>query len=770
MSTFWSQLSALITTPPGNLSYHLVLTFAIGGTLALLYFRDGQRLIPPHRRAALGLGLLLLLRLIHFLSAWALWSGVGDPHTWLPVMDRAFAALGLLILFWIWGFPNRLSNVDIATALLGAFLLTFAGLTLGLWRGGNNALAFNQYWLDGAWAGLSLVLALGGSAWLLWQRPPQWETGLAMLLLLGIGHLVHLLAPNVDSDFPAAVRLTQLAAYPLLLLLADRFQPLPSILPSATTGVSDRPITSERRRYTAAPKTLQAVLALLGSRSGEELCHHLVTAMARTMVADLCLLISPPDSSGTLNVHCGYDLIRETEIEGLAVDRDRVPLLAMALEKNRLLRLPASSTASDLINLGQLLGLGHTGHLLLAPIPHPDHGVLAGLILLSPYARRTWTTADQDYLSPLLPLLGKIILQQRARQQTAESPQPAEEEAPESPTQAESQQESVNLLAEELDRAHQALASLERENRELYENLTRAEEEAQTTVQQLQTALEQAQAELSQLRERLQETEQRLEEMQQITVDREQEPLQFNAEQRELITSLVQELRQPMSSIVGYTDLLLGESVGILGALQRKFLERTKASITRMEGLLDDLIRVATNTPEDVQIQAAPVNLAEVIDQAIAQIQQHLREKSILLKVDLPDELPQLIADRDALHQILMHLLNNAALVTPENGEIALKSAQVAQNGEQFLLIQVTDSGGGIPEKDIPRVFSRLYRADNPLIEGVGDTGVGLSIAKALTEAQHGRIWVESETGKGATFSVMLPLSPPTGEGETESS
>ena len=71
----------------------------------------------------------------------------------------------------------------------------------------------------------------------------------------------------------------------------------------------------------------------------------------------------------------------------------------------------------------------------------------------------------------------------------------------------------------------------------------------------------------------------------------------------------------------------------------------------------------------------------------------------------------------------------------------------------------MTDSGSGISAEDLPRVFTRLYRADNVLIQGVGDTGVGLSIAKTLTEAQHGRIWVESKEGVGSTFSVLLPIS-----------
>jgi signal transduction histidine kinase len=80
--------------------------------------------------------------------------------------------------------------------------------------------------------------------------------------------------------------------------------------------------------------------------------------------------------------------------------------------------------------------------------------------------------------------------------------------------------------------------------------------------------------------------------------------------------------------------------------------------------------------------------------------------------------------------------------------------------GEPCLFLQVTDHGGGIAKEDISRVFARRYRADNPLVQGVGDTGVGLSITKTLTEALGGHIWVESEPGQSSTFSVLLPIGP----------
>jgi len=238
-------------------------------------------------------------------------------------------------------------------------------------------------------------------------------------------------------------------------------------------------------------------------------------------------------------------------------------------------------------------------------------------------------------------------------------------------------------------------------------------------------------------------------------------PGQENSEEHEVVASIVQELRQPMSSITGYTDLLLGESVGILGALQRKFLERIKASGERMRALMDDLLQITVLQDEQLEILPQPIDLSVVIDQAIADTSAQLREKNIALQVDLPDELPQIHADRDAIQQILIHLLRNAGTASPVEGTVSLHVRTEQETlAEKFLLIEVTDTGSGIAAADLPKVFARRYRADNALIQGVGDSGVGLSIAKALVEAHGGRIWVDSTIEKGSNFSVLLPLYP----------
>jgi signal transduction histidine kinase len=226
--------------------------------------------------------------------------------------------------------------------------------------------------------------------------------------------------------------------------------------------------------------------------------------------------------------------------------------------------------------------------------------------------------------------------------------------------------------------------------------------------------------------------------------------------QSAMLLSLIQDMRQPLSSMVGYTDLLLGESVGIIGALQRNFLERVKASGERMTHTLDDLIRLSAIDSGTLMLEEQDFEIVDVIEDAFTGVGTQFREKSISLRMDIAEELPPIAADRDAITQIISRLLTNACSASEPNSEVVLM-AHV--QGASAMLVSVRDTGGGIPEKDMPRVFARSYRADRPLIQGLGETGVGLSIAKALAEAQGGRIWVDSQIGSGSTFSVLLPTN-----------
>ncbi len=315
-------------------------------------------------------------------------------------------------------------------------------------------------------------------------------------------------------------------------------------------------------------------------------------------------------------------------------------------------------------------------------------------------------------------------------------------------SQQQSQVESLAALQVAQEEAQKAIEQLKAEN----EQLRIAGAEPSAADDQMERELRQTLEEMAHMQNALADANIKILELEK----RPAAPI--TTEQVEVIASISQELRQPMSSIIGYTDLLMGESVGVLGALQRKFIERIKASTERIGGLVDDLIQTTNLETGKMEFKPQPIDLNLIIDNAMAYTSTQIREKNITLRLDLTSTAPRIQTDRDALQQILIHLLQNATSATQTEGNITLRVQMEDKDDKHFLSIQVTDNGGGIASEDIPRVFARRYRAEHSLIQGVGDTGVGLSIAKALIEAQNGRIWVETEAGVGSTFSVLMPV------------
>jgi signal transduction histidine kinase len=238
------------------------------------------------------------------------------------------------------------------------------------------------------------------------------------------------------------------------------------------------------------------------------------------------------------------------------------------------------------------------------------------------------------------------------------------------------------------------------------------------------------------------------------------------------VISVAQELRTPLSVIMGYTDVLLGESVGILGALQRQFLTRVKANVDRLARLVEDLIRISTLDSGNLRLHPQKLNLVDLIDDAITNSRYKFGEKGIVLDMDIPEDNLPVEADPEAIQQVINQLIQNAYLVSPNDGSVRVVArrdsspALSASNGhppspQEVIFVAISDEGGGIPPEELRRVFSGMYRADSPLIAGLGETGAGMSIARALIEAHGGKIWVESTQGIGNTFKFVLPSTHP---------
>ena len=160
-----------------------------------------------------------------------------------------------------------------------------------------------------------------------------------------------------------------------------------------------------------------------------------------------------------------------------------------------------------------------------------------------------------------------------------------------------------------------------------------------------------------------------------------------------------------------------------------------------------------------------PVDFVEVVEEAMTEINVALREKGIELDFELADGVPNVIGDRDALKQVALQLLTNAYLAASAQSVMRVTMAPrdvIGQDGERHLgtLLTVEDQGGGVAPEDIERVFYRRFHGENPLVPGLGDTGVGLAIAKSLVEKHEGQIWVESIPGTGTRISALLAAKP----------
>ncbi len=748
MAPFFRQIFTILTTPPGVLAYNIVVAFSVAGALSLAAHSWYVSGFPQSRRTTIGLALLLASQGFLFVVGGLNMQNPVLPPYLLPVLDRALTAFGLILIIWLWAFPEPLRLADAASFLLGLLVLALSLFSAIWWLNRGLDTYFNGSLPDGVWGVFDLFLVLLGACILYLRRPNGWITAQIMLALLLLGYLVHLWDPLPENDFPGVVRLFQMLAYPLLLTLPQRFQ-VPVSLSPAQVSPSGQPVEAPLFRS----DLFEIFLQLFSGASLQENCPAITRILSQSVSADLCLMISTPQEGDSLSILCGYDFIRQLPLQSAPLEAHQVPLLAAALHRSAPLRLPASSTSADLEGLSQALNLSRSGPLLVVPFPVVGPA-LTGLVFLSPYSNRGWTKQDECSLVALSESMVDLL------ERSAQVPD-LEEQLARTQEHARRLQANLEVL--------QAQTSQDQKSIEGLAALVSAQEtavapqpaptptrEASRTaeIQHLEAELRLALEELAFTRNALAGADEKI-----LLLERGGAPQSVPSVEAQAIASLAQELRQPLSSIISYADLLLSESVGILGALQRRFLDRIKTSGERLRVLVEDLVQVAITASNALVLPPEPLELPALVDEAIASVSQQVKEKGIDLRFDMDEPFPAFQADRDALGQIILHLLQNACYATPRAGQVSLY-ARLETTGDQsgYLLMQVSDQGGGIPSQEIPHLFTRLYRTDNPLIPGVGDRGVGLSVVKTLVEAHQGRVWVDTDMGYGSTFSVLIPV------------
>lgn len=226
----------------------------------------------------------------------------------------------------------------------------------------------------------------------------------------------------------------------------------------------------------------------------------------------------------------------------------------------------------------------------------------------------------------------------------------------------------------------------------------------------------------------------------------------------EFVAVASHELRTPLTAIKNAVQLLLMEKMGELNENQKKFLAVAERNINRLMNILNDLLNLSRIESGKMVLKLEELNLRSILELIYFSFKPQGDEKSIELKLELPDELPPVYGDREKVEQILSNLISNSLKFTPPKGEIVI-SAKLLESDEGVLAISVKDTGIGIPAEHLDKIFEKFYQVEGSLERSHGGTGLGLAITKGLVEAQKGKIFVKSEPGKGSTFTFTLPLS-----------
>jgi signal transduction histidine kinase len=224
------------------------------------------------------------------------------------------------------------------------------------------------------------------------------------------------------------------------------------------------------------------------------------------------------------------------------------------------------------------------------------------------------------------------------------------------------------------------------------------------------------------------------------------------------VSTVSHELRVPMTAIKGYADMLRQGAAGPLTDLQTSFLDTIRRNVDRMSVLITDLSTINRIENGRLTPKMEPLDLAMLAGEAVAGLQDELAAKQQNVAFEVAPDLEPVLGDRSCVVQILANLIRNASQYSPAGRPIVVRAERVEEQGRAWVQLQVIDQGVGISEDDRPRLFSPFFRSEDPKVRQEPGWGLGLTIAKMLTEAHGGRVSVISEPNVGSIFGFTLPV------------
>ncbi|MCX8015676.1 MAG: cell wall metabolism sensor histidine kinase WalK [candidate division WOR-3 bacterium] len=235
------------------------------------------------------------------------------------------------------------------------------------------------------------------------------------------------------------------------------------------------------------------------------------------------------------------------------------------------------------------------------------------------------------------------------------------------------------------------------------------------------------------------------------------------------VSILLHELKTPLSSIKEAISLLAETNQGTFNDKTRQIITIAQEETNRLVRMVDNFLKAAAIDSKKIELNLEPVKLGELINKVLDSYSIKIQNKRMQITKKFDNNLPSVLVDKDRIFEVVANIIDNALKFTPDNGSITIEIKrlpikhpeivkQKLPGKYEYLKVSITDSGPGIKQKDIKKIFEKFERLSAP--QGIRGIGLGLSIAKTFVELHKGRIWATSRPGQGASFHFVLPIIP----------
>ncbi len=243
------------------------------------------------------------------------------------------------------------------------------------------------------------------------------------------------------------------------------------------------------------------------------------------------------------------------------------------------------------------------------------------------------------------------------------------------------------------------------------------------------------------------------------------ELLSLEQAKEDLIANVSHELKTPLTALKGYLELLGEGQLGQLGPEAKRAVEVCQRNLKRLAARIEEMMMVARAARGISDVQMERVALGQLLNGVVETMLPRIEENGLFCTLNASQDVPAVFGSPEHLERVFTNLLDNAIKFTPAGGSIRISVAPETHRGEPGVLVRVANSGAGIPENELTRIFDRFYQVDPSASRRHGGMGLGLSLVRTIVESHGGRVWAESELGRGATFLVWLPERERTGSG-----